>query len=184
MSESLATALGWTHISTDSLARHPGRPWASTQEDVPDHVAEHYLYLSVDELIEDVLRHYRINVWPQVEAIIVSRLNDPCAAGIVVEGSALWPEFATSLDFDKIGAVWLTASEETFRRRIRAESMYRSKSPRERRMIDKFLERALAYNERMIAAVYRLGFALIDVRYSNRTELTERSLSILGVDKL
>lgn len=184
MSESLATALGWTQICTDSLARHPGRPWTLTQDAVPDHVAEHYLYLSVGELIEDVLRHYRVNVWPQVDTIIASYLDDPSTTGVVVEGSALWPEFATSLDFDKIGAVWLTANDEIFQRRIRAESMYSSKSPRERRMIDKFLERTLVYNERMIDAVHRLGFTLVDVQDSNVTELTERCLSILGVDKL
>ena len=56
LSESLAARLGWTRISTDTLARHPGRPWKPAPEKVPDHVAEHYLSLSVNELIEDVPR--------------------------------------------------------------------------------------------------------------------------------
>ena len=93
LSESLAATLGWTRLSTDSLARHPGLPWRPAPEKVPKHVAEHYLCLSVDDLIDDVLRHYKVNVWSKVEAIIASRSNDPSTTGIVVEGSALWPEF-------------------------------------------------------------------------------------------
>ena len=183
VSESLAAALGWAHVSTDRLARHPGRPWKPAPEKVPDQVAEHYLCLSVDELIEDVLRHYRVNVWPKAEAIIASHLNDASTTGVVLEGSALWPEFVTSLDLDKIAAVWLTASEEVFWQRIHIGSLYSSKSFRERKMIDRFLERTIAYNARMIDAVSQHGFVLVDVRQSNVTELTERCLSILGIDE-
>ena len=150
---------------------------------MPKHVAEHYLCLSVDDLIDDVLRHYKVNVWSKVEAITASRSNDPSTTGIVVEGSALWPEFATNLDFEKIAAIWLTTSEEIFRQRIHAGSLYTSKSPRERIMIDKFLERTLAYNARMVEAVNRHGFALIDVTQSNVTELTEKCLSTLGINE-
>ena len=60
-----------------------------------DIVAEHYLSLSVDELMEDVLRHYRANVWPQVEEIVASHSDEASTTGLVLEGSALWPEFAT-----------------------------------------------------------------------------------------
>ena len=48
-------------------------------------------------------------------------------------------------------------------------------------MIDKFLERTLAYNERMVDAVNRHRFPLVDVTQSNVTELTERCLSKLGI---
>ena len=58
-----------------------------------------------------------------------------------------------SLGLNDITALWLTASEEIFRRRIHDGSHYRSKSPRERMMIDKFLKRTLAYNARMVQAV-------------------------------
>ena len=181
VSESMAAALGWDHVSTDSLARHPGRPWKPAPEKVPDGVANHYLCLSVDELIEDVLHHYRVNVWPKVEVIIASRSTDTSTTGIILEGSALWPELAASLDFDRIAALWLTASEDVFRQRIHVGSLYSSKSPRERMMIDKFLERTLAYNARMVAVVNQHGFTLVDVMQSNATELTERCLSTLGI---
>ena len=182
VSKALASRLGWDHVSTDSLARHPGRPWKPAPEKVPDHVARHYLGLSVDELVEDVLFHYRVNVWPKVEAIIASRSNDTSTTGIVLEGSALWPELATSLDFDKVAAVWLTAKEEIFRQRILAGSLYSSKPSRERILIDKFLQRTLAYNARMVDAVSRHGFLLVDVLQSNVTELADRCLSALGID--
>ena len=192
VSESLAARLGWDHVSTDSLARHPGRPWKPAPEKVPDHVAQHYLCLSVDELIEDVLHHYRVNVWPQVEAIIASRsnntstnntsTNNTSTTGIVLEGSALWPELVASLTLDRVGAVWLTAREEVFRQRIHAGSLYSSKSSRERLLIDKFLQRTLAYNARMVDAVSRHGFILVDVLQSNAAELADRCLSALGID--
>ena len=182
VSGSLAATLGWDHVSTDSLARHPGRPWKAAPEKVPEHVAQHYLCLSVDDLIEDVLHHYRVNVWPQVEAIVASHSNDTCTTGIVLEGSALLPELVTGLDSDRIAAVWLTAREEVFRQRIHSGSLYSSKSSRERKMIDKFLQRTLAYNARMVDTVRRHGFILVDVLQSNVTELTKRCLSTLGFE--
>ena len=177
VSVSIAAKLGWVHISTDSLARHPGRPWRTVPEEVPEHVAEHYLYLSVDELIEDVLNHYKTNVWPKIEEIVASCLNDTSTTGIVLEGSALLPELVMNLNIDKIVSVWLTASEEVFRQRIRDGSLYRWKSHREQLMIDKFLERTLAYNALLVEAVNQHGFILVDVLQSNVTELSERCLS-------
>ena len=147
-----------------------------------DIVAEHYLSLSVDALMEDVLQHYWANVWPKVEEIVASRLDDTSATGLALEGSALWPEFVTSLDFDKVGALWLTAAEETFRQRIYTNSRYGTKTTRERQMVDKFLKRTIAYNARMVEIVNRRGFNLVDVMDSNATELAERCLLALGVD--
>lgn len=43
LAKTLALKLGWRYVSTDSLARHPGRPWKPKPNRVPDHVAEHYL---------------------------------------------------------------------------------------------------------------------------------------------
>lgn len=183
VAKSLATALGWTHISSDSLARHPGRPWRPAPEKVPDHVAQHYLTLTVDELIEDVLHHYKTNVWPKVEAIITSQINDPSSNGIVLEGSAIWPDFfTTNLDPKTIKALWLTATEEIFRNRIHTESSYNTKTPRERKLIDKFLDRTLTYNERMVDSSRRCGLILLDVQDHDINELAQRCLSALGID--
>ena len=142
-------------------------------------MAEHYLSLSVDELIKDVLHHYRVNVWPKVEEIVASHIHDPSQGGLVIEGSALWPELVATLELRNIAALWLTASEEVFRQRIRDESLYHSKSLRERRMIDKFLERTLVYNAQMSEIANQHGFILVDVQQSNLAELTQRCLLIL-----
>ena len=121
-------------------------------------MAEHYLSLSVNELLEDVLHHYRVDFWPKVEAIVASHSHDTSGAGVVLEGSALWPEFVTDRSLDRVAALWLTASDEVFRQRIHAGSMYGSKSPRERAMVDKFLERTLAYDSLMADVASRHGF--------------------------
>lgn len=129
LARSLADTLGWRLISTDELARHPGRPWRSAPERVPDHVAEHYLTLPVDELIADVLHHYRVNVWPSVETLI---------------------------------------------------RRYHSRSAVERSMVDKFVDRTLAYNEQMIDAVERHEFRRVDILRSSVAELTDRCLAALN----
>ena len=120
--------------------------------------------------------------FPKVKAIIASHSDDATTTGVVLEGSALWPEFATSPDFDKIGAIWLTARDELFRQRIHAKSQYGSRTIREQRMIDKFLERTITYNARMIEAVNRHAFTLLEVRRSNAMEIAERVLATLGID--
>lgn len=182
LADSLAAKLRWTQISTDKLARHPGRPWKPEPQPVPDHVAEHYLSLSVRELIEDVLHHYRVNVWPQVETIVTATATDTSKERIIVEGSALWPEFVATLDVANLAAVWLTASDAVFEQRIRAASEYRTKSQRERMMVDKFLARSLLYNAQMMDAIRQHGLVSMDVNAASVDELTEKCLSLLGLE--
>ncbi len=81
----LAAQLQWEYVSTDKLARHPGRPWRVGKTKVPAHVAKHYLSLSVDELVSDVLRHYELNVWPIVAGLLAS--SCPEWKGISVMGT-------------------------------------------------------------------------------------------------
>ena len=177
----LASQLGWSYRSTDRLgAPHPGRPWQTKPKKVPKHVADHYLSRSADELITDVLRHYRDNVWPLIESIVTSHATDLSTDRLIMEGSAILPELVVSLPLRNIAAIWLTAGNELFEERIHSESQYRTKSPRERTMIDKFLERTWLYNDRMKDTVKRLGLVFIDVNASNVDELTDISLSGLS----
>ena len=48
-------------------------------------------------------------------------------------------------------------------------------------MVDKFLERTIAYNAVKVEAVSRHGFMLVDVGQSDVTELGERCLLAFGV---
>ena len=170
-------------ISTDNLARHPGRPWKLEPEQVPDHVAEHYLSLSIRELIADVLHHYEINVWPQVATIATLTATDTATPRIVVEGSALWPSLVATLDIPGVAAAWLTASNAVFEQRILASSQYRTKSPRGKMMVDKFLKRTIVYNQKMMDQVRRYGLASIDVDGASVCELSQRCLSLLGLER-
>jgi 2-phosphoglycerate kinase len=152
---------GWVHVSTDSLARHPGRPWRPAPHPVPPHVVEHYLDLSVDQLIASVLAHYR-GVWPMAEELLRRHMG-AASERLVLEGSALWPETVASLREPSVGAVWLTAPEALVEERIRGESRFDEASEVGQRLIDKFIQRSLAFDAAMMAEVRRLGLAFVDV---------------------
>ncbi|MBW4621734.1 MAG: hypothetical protein KME17_20510, partial [Cyanosarcina radialis HA8281-LM2] len=128
LARSLASHLKRDYCSTDKLARHPGCPWRAKPQDIPERVADHYRSLSADELIEDVLAHYRKNVWPLIEDIVTFHATDPSSEKLVMEGSALLPELVITLNFDNIAAIWLAASNEFLTQRIYAASQYETKS--------------------------------------------------------
>ena len=179
LAEFLAQKLGWSHLSTDSLGRHPGRPWRTKPATVPAHVAEHYLSLLVDELFDDVLRHYR-SLLPAIEAIVTRHATDGSADCLVMEGSALWPESVATLNLENVAAVWLTANNQFLQARIYNASQFAVATRREQMMIQKFLERAQRYNERMMEAVNRLGLASINVEaVSSLEELSDVCLELL-----
>lgn len=170
LAQSLASHLRWNYCSTDKLARHPGRPWQAKPKEIPKHVADHYQLLSVDELIENVLHHYRKNVWLLIEDIVTLHATDAPSKKLVLEGSAMLPELVITLNFDNITAIWLTASDDFLRRRIYTASQYETKSPYERMLVDKFLERNCLYNDRIIDAVNRLGLMSLDVENASTVD--------------
>jgi 2-phosphoglycerate kinase len=155
--------LGYNYISTDNLARHPGRPWRSKSTDIPKHVAEHYQLRSANELIDDVLNHYRNNVWPSIEDIINSHITAISTGVMAMEGSALLPELAIDLKCDCISSIWLTASNDFLKQRIYASSQYASKSTYEKMLVDKFCDRNCLLNDRIIDTVNRFGLFSLDV---------------------
>ena len=165
LGNSLAAKLGWSYLSTDKLARHPGRPWVGAKvKTIPEYVAEHYRILSVDALFLDVLSHYEKNVLPKVEAIVHSHASDLSTKCLILEGSALWPGFVANLvDENDVKAIWLTASDQLFSYRIKRESNFDNVDEDEKHLIQKFLNRTLFYNKRMREEVECLGLICIDV---------------------
>lgn len=158
----VADRLGFDCRSTDGLARHPGRPWPTPTWDVPPHVDEHYGSLTVDELIASVLDHYQ-RLWPRIEDLITAYGRSTAGdAGLVLEGSALWPARVANLPLPHTAAVWLTTDESVLAARIRAASQYEQVPASNRHVIDKFLARTLKYQALMLDTVTRLGLDQVD----------------------
>ena len=166
LAQNLAAKLNWNYLSTDKLARHPGKPWIQPNKNfIPNHVVEHYKNLSPEALFLDVTSHYEKNVLPQVENIVRSEKY------LILEGSALYPSLVKNLVNEKgVKAIWLTASEKLLRYRIYNQSNLDNVSEDEKYLIQKFLERTLLYNKRMMELVEQLGFVSIDVKSTSNTE--------------
>lgn len=160
VARAVADRLGFEYRSTDMLARHPGRPWRTPEREVPPHVAEHYGSLTVDQLIASVLAHYE-RLWPRIEELITVHAAD-ASAGLVLEGSALWPVRVAALGVPRVGAVWFTADEAVVRHRVHEAGRYSSATAGERHLMDRFLARTGRYQELMLAAVDELGLDRLD----------------------
>lgn len=162
VAKTMAIKINWSFLSTDSLARHPGRPWRKNPNDIPSHVVEHYSTLSVEQLFEDVLTHYS-KVWLKIEDIISLYVNASSYSGLILEGSAIWPEFVAEHRIPNTRSIWLTAADDLFQERIYRESNYEQVSDSEKYLIDKFLKRTQYFNEKMMAAINRLNLISIGV---------------------
>ena len=159
----LAAELGWDHLTTDRLARHPGRPWRTDGSEVPSFVAEHFSGKSSAELVDAVLQHYRENVWPIAHAIIRSRLGNPFDACLVLEGSAILPDGVAASEHKQVGRIWLTAGDEVLTERIRDGSGFASRSGAERELINAFMGRTLAFNRFVLDSAGSLGERTLNV---------------------
>ena len=116
----IAAKLNGKYIATDSLARHPGRPWTNEKDKtVKHHVLEHYRSLSVPELMFDVIAHYRQNVVSQVENIIQTHLFGSPEEYLIIEGSAIYPSLVAGLaKTENVMGIWLIASHSLLKNRI------------------------------------------------------------------
>lgn len=177
----LSKKLGAKCISTDSLARHPGRPWKEHPNLIPAHVREHYTSLLVDELLADVLRHYR-SLWPKIQSIIQSHLADSGSEILILEGSALLPELVNILAHDDVVAIWLTGSDDCFKKRIYQSSQYQSAGVPEQQLIDKFVARTVRYNYQMMESIYLLNLPYPDVtQFNNLDDLLHKFLKMINL---
>lgn len=176
VARAVADRLGFACLSTDGLARHPGRPWRTPEREVPAHVAEHYGSLTVDELITSVLDHYE-RLWPRVEELITAHAGGG-GAGLVLEGSALWPARVAELGVARTAAVWLVADGAVLRSRMYEAGGYDEASDQERHLADQFLARSERYQALMVDSLTGLGLDRIDVGEApSVAELTDRVLA-------
>ncbi len=180
--EALAKRLGWRCVSTDSLAKHPGRPWPQNKKAVPDHVSEHYVSLKADELLESVVLHHR-RMSPLVAEFIWAVVKNAGAEKVVLEGAALWPFITAGHHLKEVGAIWLTASPETIRSRIHQSSGYVNADPRSRAIISKFLERTLMFDRKTTQLVMEHGCKVLEAdEYPGTQELVNDIVSNLRAD--
>lgn len=171
VARAVAERLGFEYRSTDGLARHPGRPWRTPEWEVPPHVAEHYATPAVDELIRSVLEHYE-RLWPRIEDLVTERAKGD-GPGLVLEGSALWPDRVAGLNVPHTTAVWLTADEAVLSARVRESA----RGEERRHPVDKFLARSVRYQQLMLDSVDAHALCRIDTSDRSVAELAEAVLA-------
>ena len=150
LAKSLSLELNIDFISTDSLAKHPGRPWKEKSKMIPDHVVDHYLNLSVEELLISVFDHYK-DLWPTIRRKIELKRKEKL--GMIIEGSAILPELIGNNLNGNVLPVWLTASESFLKNRIYKTSGYNKKTDLEKRLINAFVQRTIAFDQIIIERV-------------------------------
>ena len=152
----LSTRLGWQAISTDSLARHPGRPWPG----IPAQVEEYYTALSA-ETIHWFLKVHHQNIWPLIRPMIdsSSHVGNPA----IFEGAALRPEFISPLLGSTVAGVLLHAGNDFLLERMRSHARYEDATAGQRRIMDAFIERSLRENTEMLASAREHHLPIVDV---------------------
>ncbi|MDH7800312.1 MULTISPECIES: hypothetical protein [unclassified Rhizobium] len=169
----LSAKLRCEAISTDSLARHPGRPWPS----IPVPVEEYYTQLSA-ETIHWFLKVHHQNIWPLIRGLIDSRsdIGNP----VIFEGAALRPELIAPLLGGTVAGVFLHAKNDFLLARMRSEARYEDATADQRRIMDAFIQRSLRENTEMLASAREHHIPVVDITNPEAfddlvTELTARA---------
>jgi len=170
VAQAIAGKLGFDYMSTDKLARHPGRPWPTP----PPHVIDHYRSHTTDELITSLMTHYE-KLWPRIEDLITTHKT-----GMVLEGSGIWPDHVANLTVPNTAAIWLTADKQVIQARVHAISHYETATNDERHLIDQFLARTNGYQKLMLAAINERGLDHIETGHRSVTELVDMVLAIVS----
>ncbi|MCA2373818.1 AAA family ATPase [Agrobacterium genomosp. 3 str. CIP 111-78] len=152
----LSEKLGCEAISTDSLARHPGRPWPG----IPAPVEDYYTQLSA-ETIHWFLKVHHQNIWPLIRSLIdnTSGTGNPA----IFEGAALRPEFISPLLGGTVAGVFLHAGNDFLLERMRSHAQYDDATASQRRIMDAFIERSLRENTEMLASAQQHHVPVVDV---------------------
>ncbi|MBO9656902.1 MAG: hypothetical protein J7562_21430 [Agrobacterium tumefaciens] len=149
--------------STDSLARHPGRPWPG----IPAPVEEYYTRLSA-ETIHWFLKIHHQNIWPLIRTMIDSRSGTGNPA--IFEGAALRPEFISPLLGCGAAGVFLHADNDFLLERMRSHARYEDATAGQRRIMDAFIERSLSENTEMLASAREHRIPIVDVSEADAFE--------------
>lgn len=129
-------------LSTDTLARHPGRPWGKSFHNLPPVVKNYYSKLSVEEMIESVLNHY-IHLWPQIRNKIEATIKRN--ETIIIEGSAILPNLVSTLREFPVKPFWIIENQEILIQRIYRSGNYIDQSPDTKLLTDNFIKRTIEF---------------------------------------
>lgn len=151
-------------ISTDSLARHPGRPWPG----IPAPVEEYYSQLSA-ETIHWFLKIHHQNIWPLIRTMIDNRSGTGTPA--IFEGAALRPELISPLLGSTVAGVFLHAGNDFLLERMRSHAQYEDATADKRRIMDAFIERSLRENTDMLASAREHHVPVVDVTQPQAFEI-------------
>jgi 2-phosphoglycerate kinase len=169
LAQQVGQALGWTLLSTDKLARHPGRPWP----DIPQPVAEYYARLSAETIYWFLRVHHenmRSGILQKIDEARNSRTS------MVFEGSALRPEYvAARMSAQTIG-VCLYADEVFLQDRMRSASQYSSCDQDQRMTIDKFIDRSSQDNFEIHSSAKACGLICVDASDAGAVEQLRKDL--------
>ena len=138
-------------VSTDSLGRHPGRPWTG----VPSEVLEFYSNMS-DDAIYWFLRVHHQNMRAVIDAVLKAQ-KDP----FILEGAALRPENLVQSEQSKFVPVCLYVADNVLKERILANAM---NAPKDVTLAThRFLERSLRENSALEQSARQHGITCLDV---------------------
>lgn len=169
-------------ISTDTLAKHPGRPWRNKPDRLPNHVVEHYSTLTREKLLAEVIKHYE-NQSINIETAV--NLSLDTGRGILIEGSAILPEFTRQLRLNICFATWLLFDDENvLRDRIYTSSQYYDRDPFERQLIERFVQRSIDFNAFIQTEVEKRKLSYVKVdHFLNPEVLSKEISSVLNKEK-
>lgn len=173
LSASLAAALNYEVLSTDKMARHPGRPWPQARP----HVVEFYRNLSAGSMHTFLLHHHE-NMWPSIKRLVEDRLA--AKTYCILEGSAMRPEYLAELAGSKNVCICLYASADVIQNRIYSNSHYADLTPELRSLVDAFVDRSVRDNEANALAAKQRGIELIDV--ADHTVFANLKSKLIGGD--
>ncbi len=145
LAQSFGAALGWPVISTDDLARHPGRPWPRPKP----HVTECYTKLSTETLVT-LLHHHHQTLRP----LLVQKAE---AGPVVIEGNAVRPEFWPNPVPHICLRLCLIGSERDLTQRIN-HSAVGTGHLKNVTLVESFLARTLHDQNHLLTAAQKYGW--------------------------
>ncbi|MGB5821848.1 MAG: hypothetical protein WBG90_20360 [Saonia sp.] len=169
--KALADLFGVTVTSTDTLGRHPGRPWTG----VPGPVLDFYQSLS-PSAVHWFLQIHHENMRPVIGHVIDSA---PVGTGFILEGAALRPEYLEGWGIAPKSAVCLHADANTLKARMLESSEYATHAPDIRTAIDAFIQRSLTENDVLAETSARHGLRVLDT-----TDAEPRSIARLIAEQI